>query len=276
MTLINERIRYGQVRVIDDQNNQLGILDTREALNIARERELDLILVAEKAQPPVCRIMNYGKFKYEKSKRDKGNKKVTANELKMVRLHPRTGVHDRQILERHAEKFLRSGHKVRVVCQFRGRENAHPQIGRAQLDAVAAALEEVATVEGTINKQGRDMTMFMVPKPGVKPIPKIAKDTRKNQSNVLPEIEEIDDELDVYSAPGVEDDDDDHDDAHDDVEGDEVEGDEVESDSEDMDLEDDDADDAQADVTEDATEEVTKEDATEIVNNVEEDKGELA
>ena len=257
------------MRVIDDQNNQLGILDTREALNIARERELDLILVAEKAQPPVCRIMNYGKFKYEKSKRDKGNKKVTANELKMVRLHPRTGVHDRQILERHAEKFLRSGHKVRVVCQFRGRENAHPQIGRAQLDAVAAALEEVATVEGTINKQGRDMTMFMVPKPGVKPIPKVVKDTRKNQSNVLPEIEEIDDELDVYSAPGVEDDDDDDtDDAHADVEGDAVESDDDEPD--DFEIE---VDDAEADMTEDATEDVTEEEATNIVNDVEEDKG---
>ncbi len=264
MTLINERIRYGQVRVIDDQNNQLGILDTREALNIARERELDLILVAEKAQPPVCRIMNYGKFKYEKSKRDKGNKKVTANELKMVRLHPRTGVHDRQILERHAEKFLRSGHKVRVVCQFRGRENAHPQIGRAQLDAVAAALEEVATVEGTINKQGRDMTMFMVPKPGVKPIPKIAKDTRKNQSNVLPEIEEIDDELDVYSAPGVEEDDDDDALADDDFVVEDSDADDAESD-------DDDAETGDEESTDDATADV-EEDTTEDINNVEEDE----
>lgn len=270
MTLINERIRYGQVRVIDDQNNQLGILDTREALNIARERELDLILVAEKAQPPVCRIMNYGKFKYEKSKRDKGNKKVTANELKMVRLHPRTGVHDRQILERHAEKFLRSGHKVRVVCQFRGRENAHPQIGRAQLDAIAETLQEVATVEGAINKQGRDMTMFLVPKPGVKPLPKVVKDTRKNQSNAVPEIEEIDEDLDVYSAPGVEDDDD-ADDAHAD--------DELHSDDESEDVESDDADDAEADEDEaddaeaDVAEDVGEEDAPDTVNNVEENEG---
>lgn len=208
MTLINERIRYGQVRVVDDQNNQLGILDTKEALDIARSRDLDLILVAEKAQPPVCRIMDYGKFKYEKSKRDKGKTKASANELKMVRLHPRTGVHDRQILERHAEKFLRHGHKVRVVCQFRGRENAHPEIGRNQLDAVAQALQEVATVEGTINKQGRDMTMFLVPKPGVKPLPKAVKDDGK-ATPAAAQADEIDEELDEYSAPGVEDDDDD-------------------------------------------------------------------
>lgn len=207
MTLINERIRYGQVRVIDDQNNQLGILDTKEAIDIARSRGLDLILVADKAQPPVCRIMDYGKFKYEKSKRDKGKAKASANELKMVRLHPRTGVHDRQILERHAEKFLRHGHKVRVVCQFRGRENAHPEIGRNQLDAVAKALDEVATVEGTIMKQGRDMTMFMVPKPGVKPIPKVVKDDGK--SSARDEDEDDDDDLEEYSAPGVDDEDDD-------------------------------------------------------------------
>jgi len=220
MTLINERIRYGQVRVVDEQNNQLGILDTKEALDIARSRDLDLILVAEKAQPPVCRIMDYGKFKYEKSKRDKSKTKASANELKMVRLHPRTGVHDRQILERHAEKFLRHGHKVRVVCQFRGRENAHPEIGRQQLDAVAQALQEVATVEGTINKQGRDMTMFLVPKPGIKPLPKPVKDDGKAAAH-SPAAHEPDEELDEYSAPGVEEDDDD--DIVDDVEETEVE-----------------------------------------------------
>lgn len=203
MTLINERIRYGQVRVVDDQNNQLGVMETRDALELARERGLDLILVAEKAQPPVCRIMDYGKFKYEKSKRERGKARASATELKMVRLHPRTGVHDRQILERHAERFLRHGHKVRVVCQFRGRENAHPEIGREQLDAVAAALEEVATIEGAVVKQGRDMTMFLVPKPGIKPIPKSSsKDNPKGASD-SDEDEDSDDEeeLDEYSAP---------------------------------------------------------------------------
>ncbi len=173
MTPINDRIRYPQVRVIDENNEQMGVMPTRDAIGMAQDRGFDLILVAPQAQPPVCRIMDYGKFKYEKSKRDKEKKnKSAANDLKMVRLHPRTGVHDREILVRHSERFLRSGHKVRVVCQFKGRENAYPQLGRDQLDAVAHGLEEIATVEGAIVKQGRDMTMMLTPKPGVKPLPK--------------------------------------------------------------------------------------------------------
>jgi translation initiation factor IF-3 len=118
--MINDRIRFPQVRVVDEKNNQLGVLETRAALDLARDRDLDLILVAAQAQPPVCRIMDYGKFKYEKSKRDKEKKgKSAANELKTVRLHPRTGEHDRVIVQRHSERFLRDGHKVRVVCQFK-------------------------------------------------------------------------------------------------------------------------------------------------------------
>lgn len=171
------------MRVISETNEQLGVLNTREAVQIARERGYDLILVAPNAQPPVCRIMDYGKFKYEKSKRDK-KPKSSANELKMVRLHPRTGPHDRDILVRHAERFLREGHKVRVVCQFKGRENAYPELGRSQMDAIAKALEEISAVEGPINKQGRDMTMMIAPKAGLKPLPKVAKENIKNQTKL--------------------------------------------------------------------------------------------
>jgi len=172
MTLINERIRYPEVRVVDE-GAMPRVMATRDAVELARDRGLDLILVAPQAQPPVCRIMDYGKFKYEKSKRDKtSHKKSAAMELKMVRLHPRTGLHDRDILIRHSERFLREGHKVRVVCQFRGRENAYPELGRKQLDAIAETLAEVATIEGPINKQGRDMTMNLTPRPGIKPLPK--------------------------------------------------------------------------------------------------------
>lgn len=146
-------------------------MNTREAINVAQDRGFDLILVAAQAQPPVCRIMNYGKYKYEQSKKKSGAKKA-ANELKMVRLHPGTGAHDRDILVRHADRFLREGHKVRVVCQFKGRENAYPELGRRQMDAVAQALAEISTVEGQITKQGRDMTMMLTPKAGVKPLPK--------------------------------------------------------------------------------------------------------
>src|SRR4028119_2382792 len=175
-TLTNERIRFPQVRVIDNEGQQLGVMTSREAQDAARDRGMDLICIAPQAQPPVCRIMDYGKFKYEKSKKEKDKKKGSAaTEMKMVRLHPPTGDHDRAILVRHTERFLREGHKVRVVCQFRRRENAYPELGRQQLDKVADALKEIATVEGTPVKQGRDMTMMLNPKPGVKPLPKVAK-----------------------------------------------------------------------------------------------------
>ena len=218
MTPINDRIRYPQVRVIDENNEQMGVMPTRDAIGMAQDRGYDLILVAPQAQPPVCRIMDYGKFKYEKSKRDKEKKnKSAANELKMVRLHPRTGIHDREILVKHSDRFLRSGHKVRVVCQFKGRENAYPQLGRDQLDAVAHGLEEVATVEGEIVKQGRDMTMMLTPKPGVKPLPRKTQiesllesrgfgDVENDESAEDAELDEIQAKIDAES--GDDDDDD--------------------------------------------------------------------
>lgn len=171
--------------MISESNEQLGVMQTRDAVNVARESGYDLILVAPNAQPPVCRIMDYGKFKYEQSKKKKAPKSA-ANELKMVRLHPRTGPHDRDILVRHAERFLREGHKVRVVCQFKGRENAYPELGRQQMDAISGALAEISSVEGPINKQGRDMTMMIAPKAGLKPLPKVVKDTGKNKGSKEP------------------------------------------------------------------------------------------
>lgn len=176
------------MRVIDDQNAQLGVLPTREAIDIARDRDLDLILVAPQAQPPVCRIMDYGKYKYEKSKREKqAHKKSAATELKMVRLHPQTSEHDRNVVIRHSERFLREGHKVRAVCQFKGRENAYPEIGRKQLEKVAEALAEISSIEGYITKQGRDMTMNLTPKPGLKPLPKIVKESWKAKGQATPD-----------------------------------------------------------------------------------------
>jgi len=200
---------------VDENNQQVGILETRAAINMARERGLDLILVAAAATPPVCRIMDYGKFKYEKSKREKqAQHKSAAQDLKSVRLHPRTGEHDRAIRIRDAEKFLRAGHKVRVVCQFKGRENAYPQLGRDQMDAVYEALKEICTIEGPINKQGRDMTMNLAPKPGLKPLPKTDKnapvETDEETEEEL-ELEELDD-----AAEDDEDDFEDEDDADDD------------------------------------------------------------
>ena len=228
--MINERIRSSQVRVIDDKNAQLGVMETRAAIDLARDRGYDLILVAAQAQPPVCRIMDYGKFKYEKSKRDKlARSKSASNELKMVRLHPRTSEHDRSILVRHAEKFLRDGHKVRVVCQFKGRENAYPQIGREQLDAVAEELKEIAIVEGTVNKQGREMAMMLNPVPGLKPLPKVSRDgvvaTDDGVEGDEIEDEEMDDDVDdVDEMEGAEDEMDDDDEMDEDEMDDESDG----------------------------------------------------
>lgn len=247
--MINERIRSSQVRVIDDKNAQLGVMETRAAIDLARERGYDLILVAAQAQPPVCRIMDYGKFKYEKSKRDKlARSKSASNELKMVRLHPRTSEHDRSILVRHAEKFLRDGHKVRVVCQFKGRENAYPQIGREQLDAVAEELKEIAIVEGTVNKQGREMAMMLNPVPGLKPLPKVSKEDAEaaeaaadaveieDEDVEIEDVEIEDDEIeDVDDMEGTDDEDDE--DEVDDAEDDDDDSDDVEDDND----EDDDA-----------------------------------
>jgi len=174
-------------------------MQTRDAVNLARERGYDLILVAPNAQPPVCRIMDYGKFKYEQSKKKKAPKSA-ANELKMVRLHPRTGPHDRDILVRHAERFLRDGHKVRVVCQFKGRENAYPELGRQQMDAISGALAEISSVEGPINKQGRDMTMMIAPKAGLKPLPKPVKDNGKGKGDAQPAEEVQSDEDAEFEA----------------------------------------------------------------------------
>lgn len=196
--MINDRIRFPQVRVVDEQNNQLGIFPIREAIDLARDKGVDLVLVAAQAQPPVCRTIPWGKYKYEQSKSGK-TKKTKGTELKMVRLHPRTGVHDRDILIRHSERFLREGHKVRVLCQFKGRENAYPELGKAQMDAIADALVEVGLVEGQVTKQGRDMTMMLTPKPGVKPLPKVIKDNGKNKKSAA-EAEPEEDEDAKFEA----------------------------------------------------------------------------
>jgi len=202
---LNERIRYPQVRVIDDQNNQLGVLQTRDALDIARERDLDLIVVAPQAQPPVCRIMDYGKFKYEKSKKEKDARaKGKTAEMKMVRLKPVTSEHDRGVLVTHTEKFLRHGHKVRVICRFQGRQNAHPEIGRGQLDKVSDDLKEICGVEGPIIKQGRDMIMNLAPKAGLKPLPKQLKGGKHDEAEFERLQAELQDAEADAEAAGVE------------------------------------------------------------------------
>lgn len=168
--------------MIGADGEMVGVLTREEALALAEESGMDLVEIQPTADPPVCRIMDYGKFKYEKSKKEKdAHKKSASSDMKMVRLHPQTSENDRQVLVRHTERFLRSGHKVRVICRFKGRENAHPEIGRNQMDAVSGNLSELCVVEGPIIKQGRDMVMNLAPKPGLKPLPKVIKEGKKGK-----------------------------------------------------------------------------------------------
>jgi len=153
------------VRVIDENGEQLGIIDVRQAIAIARERSLDLIEVAPQASPPVCRIMDYGRYKYEQSKKDKeSHKKQKGGDLKGVYLRPRTDDHDLDFKLKNAAKFLKDGDKVKFTVRFRSREITHPEFGRELLAEVAKALEDIATIEKPAAMEGRTMTMIVAPK----------------------------------------------------------------------------------------------------------------
>ena len=165
-TRVNERIRVPQVRVIGDDGAQLGILGVREALALAQEKGLDLVEVSPTARPPVCRIMDYGKFKYEQSKRErKARKKQHVMHLKEVKLRPKIDDHDYDFKMTHAREFLTHRDKVKVTVTFRGREMAHQELGHQMLQKVIAALADIATPESIPKSEGRTLVMIMLPKP---------------------------------------------------------------------------------------------------------------
>jgi translation initiation factor IF-3 len=165
MPRLNERIRAAEVRVVDDQNNQLGLMTSRQANDMARERNLDLVEVAPNATPPVCRIIDYGKYKYEQSKREgEAKKKQKAAELKGIRMRPRIDEHDLMTKVNNARKFLASGDKVKVTMLFRSREATHPEFARRSMDRMADEVKEVGMVERPPVLEGRQMTMILSPK----------------------------------------------------------------------------------------------------------------
>ena len=172
---MNERIRAREIRVIDDDGGQLGIMTPREALAIARERGIDLIEVAPQAQPPVCKIMDYGKFKYEQAKKEKESaKKHKQSELKGIQMFPNIEDHDFNVKVRSAIKFLEDGDKVKVTIRFKGRQITHPEFGRQQMDKVTQMVSEVGQVEKPPSMEGRMMTMILSPlKAGVDPSPSV-------------------------------------------------------------------------------------------------------
>jgi translation initiation factor IF-3 len=161
---VNERIRVREVRLIDENGEQLGVQPTPDALRIARERGLDLVEVAPMATPPVCRLMDYGRFKYEQTKKERdARKNSTKVELKEVRLRPKTDDHDIAFKTRNVQRFLEEGDKVKVTLLFRGREMAHPQIGRHILETVAEQVRSLGQVERMPLMEGRTMTMIISP-----------------------------------------------------------------------------------------------------------------
>ena len=162
---INDEIRDKEIRLIGADGSQLGIVSTKDALRMAGERELDLVKIAPTAVPPVCKIMDYGKFRFEQAKKEKEAKKNQhVVELKEIRLSPGIDIHDFNFKQKNAQKFLQDGNKVKVSIRFRGREMAHTSIGQSQMQKFAEGLETYASVERPPKLEGRNMAMFLAPK----------------------------------------------------------------------------------------------------------------
>ncbi|MFP6622283.1 MAG: translation initiation factor IF-3 [Myxococcota bacterium] len=162
-TRVNERIRVPEVRVIGADAEQLGVMSPEEALEKAREVGLDLVEVAANSKPPVCRIMDYGRYKYEQKKKRTGqNKKAHAAALKEVKLRPGTDLHDLEFKLNNARRFLMEGDKVKITVMFRGREMVHTYRGRKQLDSVLEHLQPLAKLENPPRMEGRFMSMILV------------------------------------------------------------------------------------------------------------------
>jgi translation initiation factor IF-3 len=162
---INERIRFPKIRVIDTDGTQLGILSPPEALRLAEEKELDLVLVSDKADPPVCRIMDYGKYKFEQEKKAKeAKKKQHTAEVKEVKMRYKIEPHDYQVRVNQAVRFLNDGDKVKATITFRGREIQHSDLAEELLKRMAIDLQEVAEVQQAPKREGRNMMMLLSPK----------------------------------------------------------------------------------------------------------------
>lgn len=165
--LVNEAIKFKEVRVIDSDGSQLGVISIDKALDAAYAKDLDLVAISPNATPPVCKIMDYGKYRFEKAKKEKEAKKnQKVIEVKEVRLGLGIDVHDFETKGNHARKFLQNGNKVKVSIRFRGRELGHPEIGLDTMARFADYCSEYCTVEKAAKMEGRNMLMFLAPKSG--------------------------------------------------------------------------------------------------------------
>ena len=162
---INEEIRDKEVRLIGEDGAQLGIMSSEEALKIAAEKELDLVKIAPGSNPPVCRVMDYGKYRFEQSKREKeARKNQRVIEVKEIRMSPSIGLNDFNVKLKNGQKFLREGDRVKVTVRFRGREMAHTDLGEELLKRFAEECADIGNVDKTPKLEGRNMSMFMSPK----------------------------------------------------------------------------------------------------------------
>ncbi len=161
---INEEIRAKEVRIIGDDGEQIGVVATSKALEMAYEKDLDLVLMAPNAEPPVCRIMDYGKYRFERDKKEKeAKKKQTTVEVKEIQLSCRIDTHDFETKVKHAHRFLGDGNKVRVVVKFRGREMSHQDLGKEMLEKFEQACEGLGSVDKRPTLEGRFMSMIVNP-----------------------------------------------------------------------------------------------------------------
>jgi translation initiation factor IF-3 len=219
---VNHRIRVPEVRVVLDDGSQLGVMSTSDALKAAEERGLDLVEVNPKSSPPVCKILDFGKFKYEEKKRQSDAKrKQTVVELKEVKLRPKTDDHDLNVKVRASRRFLEAGNKVKFTVRFRGREITHPERADLQLNWLMRELEEIANVEQRAQMEGRTMSLIISPKPAL--LQRLANERARRESQApVPgakgthstEVDNSDLDAELHE-PDDDDDDDDDDEAED-------------------------------------------------------------
>jgi translation initiation factor IF-3 len=223
---VNHRIRVPEVRVVAEDGSNLGVITTEEALKRAMEVGLDLVEVNPKGVPPVCKILDFGKYKYEEKKRAReAKRKQTVVEVKEIKLRPKTDDHDMQVKARASRKFLEAGNKVKVTCRFRGREITHPERASMQLQFFMKELDDLANVEQMPTMEGRTMAILLAPKPNV--LQRLANDRAqrerekaklREQGKTVPDVEEeeeFDEELNEADDEDEDDEDEDGEDGED-------------------------------------------------------------
>ena len=165
----NHRIRIPEIRVVGPEGEMLGVMPTQDALRLAKEKELDLVEVNPKGVPPVCKIMDFGKFKYEEKKRENDAKKRQIQvELKEIKLRPKTDDHDMDVKVKHARRFIEEGNKVKITVRFRGREITHPETAERQLIHIMDAVKDIGIIEQSPRMEAKTMTILLSPKPEIR------------------------------------------------------------------------------------------------------------